>query len=160
MVKTLTKTHRAIARKRPGSKSAERSRTALLISSFDKQRLTVLLDALDRTAEEREELEDLEREIGRGAVVRPQEIPADVVTMNSTVRVTDCEEGTSNVYTIVFPGNADYERGRISILAPLGIALLGYRVGDTVDWNMPGGTRKLRIEEIVYQPEAAGDYHL
>lgn len=159
-MKTATKTRPAIARTRRAAKHEERYRSALLISSFDKQRLTVLLDALDRTAEEREELEDLEREIERGAVVRPEEIPADVVTMNSTVRVSDCEDGTASVYTIVFPGNADYERGRISILAPLGIALLGYRVGDTVDWNMPGRTRKLRIDEIVYQPEAAGDYHL
>lgn len=159
-MKTQTSTRRAIARNRPPARQAERYRTALLISSFDKQRLMHLLEELDRTAEEREELEDLEREIERGAVVRPEEIPTDVVTMNSTVRVSDREDGTSSVYTIVFPGNADFERGKISILAPLGIALLGYRVGDTVDWTMPGGTRKLRIEEIVYQPEAAGDYHL
>ncbi len=156
---TRTMTRPTAARMRRPMKREERVHAALLISSFDKQRLMYLLDALDRTSEEREEFEDLEREIERGAVVGPQEIPADVVTMNSTVRVSDAE-GTSSVYTIVFPENADYERGKISILAPLGIALLGYRVGDTVDWTMPGGTRKLRIEEIVYQPEAAGDYHL
>ena len=156
---TTMKTGRAIARKRPTrTKARDGYRSALLISSFDKQRLTTLLDAIDRESEQREDLDDLAREIERGAVVRPEEIPSDVVTMNSTVRVIDREDGASSVYTIVFPGDADYERGKISILAPLGIALLGYRVGDTVEWRMPGRVRNLRIEEIVYQPEAAGNF--
>ncbi|HET9213096.1 MAG TPA: GreA/GreB family elongation factor [Thermoanaerobaculia bacterium] len=60
----------------------------------------------------------------------------------------------------VFPHEADYKEGRISILAPLGTALLGFRVGDVVEWRMPAGTRTLRIEELLYQPEAAGDFHL
>lgn len=132
----------------------------LVISSFDKQRLMRLLRGPQTTDEVREELLDLEREIERGTEVQPQEIPADVITMNSTVRVTDVDSGSTHVYTIVFPADADYEKGRISILAPLGTALLGYRVGDTVDWPMPRGVRHLRIDEILYQPEAAGDFHL
>ena len=138
----------------------KRSRYELVISAFDKQRLIRLLLGRDTSSEEREELEDLTREIERGAEVQPQEIPPDVVTMNSSVRVTDLEAGTSHVYTIVFPSDVDFEQGKISILAPLGTALLGYSAGDTVNWNMPRGIRQLRIEEIVYQPEAAGDYHL
>ena len=136
------------------------SKDNLVISSFDKQRLMRLLKSGETAAEQREELEDLAREIERGTEVRPQEIPPDVVTMNSTVRVTDVDSGSTYTYTIVFPADADYEKGKISILAPLGTALLGFRVGDTVDWNMPRGVRRLRIEEIIYQPEAAGDFHL
>ena len=144
----------AMKRRKKGSKDN------LVISSFDKQRLMRLLNSGETAAEQREELEDLAREIERGTEVRPQEIPPDVVTMNSTVRVTDLEAGSTHTYTIVFPADADYEKGKISILAPLGTALLGFRVGDTVDWNMPRGVRRLRIDEIIYQPEAAGDFHL
>ena len=136
-----------------------RSKDSLVISSFDKERLTRLIQNAE-SGEPREELDDLAKEIERGIELQPREIPPDVVTMNSTVRVTDLDSGSTHVYTIVFPADADYEKGRISILAPLGTALLGFRVGDTVDWTMPRGTRRLRIEEIVYQPEAAGDFHL
>ena len=130
----------------------------LVISSFDKQRLIRLISAHQTTVLHREDLEDLAREIERGIEAVPEQMPPDVVTMNSTVRVTELKSGTSHVYTIVYPADADYERGRISILAPLGTALLGYRVGDVVDWHMPGGLRKLRIDEMIYQPESAGDF--
>jgi regulator of nucleoside diphosphate kinase len=145
---------------RKGGPAKASVRVGLMISTFDKQRLSRLLDVLDRDEEAREEVQDLEREIERGAVVRPEEMPADVVTMNSSVRVTDLENAESRVYTIVFPSEANYEQGKISILAPLGVALLGYRVGDTVEWNVPRGVRTLRIDEIVFQPERAGVWHL
>ncbi|HEX6178392.1 MAG TPA: nucleoside diphosphate kinase regulator [Thermoanaerobaculia bacterium] len=131
-------------------RSRKKSKDSLVISSFDKERLMRLLRSGD----------DLALEIERGLELQPREIPPDVVTMNSTVRVTDVDAGSTHVYTIVFPADADYEKGRISILAPLGTALLGFRVGDTVDWNVPRGVRRLHIDEIVYQPEAAGDFHL
>ena len=137
-----------------------RSNDELVIGSHDKQRLVRLLRGAEVSAEMREELEDLAREIERGIEVAPNQMPANVVTMNSTVRVTDIESDETHVYTIVFPAGADYERGKISILAPLGTALLGYRSGDVVDWHVPRGIRRLRIDEIVYQPEAAGDFHL
>jgi regulator of nucleoside diphosphate kinase len=145
-----------MANKRKGSKR----RDEVVISSFDKERLLKLLRGGTFSPDDREELGDLVGEVERGREVRPEEIPPDVVTMNSSVRVTDLESGASNVYTIVFPQDADYETGKISILAPLGTALLGYRVGDVVNWSMPRGVRRLRIEEIIYQPEAAGDFHL
>lgn len=133
---------------------------SLLISSYDKKRLITLLNRLDTNAEDRTDVEDLQQEIQRGAEVLPHEVPPDVVTMNSRVRVTDLEDASEREYTIVFPHEAKYEEGKISILAPLGIALLGYRVGDVVDWDMPRGARRLRINQIVYQPEASGDYEL
>jgi regulator of nucleoside diphosphate kinase len=136
-----------------------RSKTDLVISRFDKERLQRLLQNPETSSEDREELDDLTRELERGVEVSPQAMPPDVVTMKSQVRVTDLDAGSTHVYTIVFPADADYEKGKISILAPLGTAL-GYRLGDTVDWHMPRGVRRLRIDEIIYQPEAAGDYHL
>jgi regulator of nucleoside diphosphate kinase len=139
---------------------AARSLNQLIISRHDKDRLIRLLGSIEPTSEVREELEDLTRELLRSDEVGTEEVPPDVVTMNSRVRVTDVDSGSTHVYTIVFPGDADFEKGKISILAPLGTALLGYRVGDVVDWHMPRGDRRLRIEEIIYQPEAAGDFHL
>ena len=132
----------------------------LLISSYDKKRIMDLLRNRDASSEVREELDDLTWEIQRGAEVRPQEVPPDVVTMNSSVRVSDLGTSKSEVITIVFPSDANYEEGKVSILTPLGTALLGYRVGDVVYWHVPRGIRQLRIDEILYQPEAAGHYHL
>ena len=132
----------------------------LLISSYDKQRLMHLLHSTDASSEVREELNDLTWEIQRAKEVRPLEVPTDVVTMNSSVRVTDLDASTIHVYTIVLPPDQNNEQGKISILAPLGTSLLGYRVGDVVYGHVPRGVRQLRIDEIVYQPEASGDYHL
>jgi regulator of nucleoside diphosphate kinase len=82
------------------------------------------------------------------------------LTMNSTFRLRDLDTGADVVYTLVFPGEADSTNGKISMLAPIGTAVLGYRVGDVVEWEVPAGLReRLRVEEISYQPEAAGDYH-
>lgn len=120
-------------------------------------RLLTGLEALFGTSDD---IEDLERELDRGTEVESTDVAADVITMNSTVRVTDVEANTTHVYTIVFPADADAEAGRISILSPLGTALLGFRAGDLVMWEMPRGTRRLRIEELIYQPEASGDFHL
>ena len=130
------------------------------ISSYDKQRIVRMLLDVDTAENNREEIADLEAEIARGEEIEPRQMPPDVITMNSSVRVTDIEAGTTHLYTIVFPWDADFAAGRISVLAPLGTALLGYRVGETVEWEMPRGVRRLRIDEIVYQPERAGDFHL
>lgn len=133
--------------------------SSIQITRFDKSRLMRVLRTLDAVAN-REEIEGLERELERGIEVDSTEVAPDVVTMNSTVRVTDLDTNTTHLYTIVFPGDADFEKGHISILSPIGTALLGYRAGDVVTWAMPRGTRRVRIEELVYQPEAAGDFHL
>lgn len=80
--------------------------------------------------------------------------------MNSRVRLQDMETGEENIYTLVFPSDADIEQNKISILAPIGTAILGYRAGDRVDWLVPAGKRKVRIQDILYQPEAADHYDL
>ncbi len=102
----------------------------------------------------------LEQALDHARVVDPTAIPETVVTMNSTARVVDLTTGQERICTVVFPGDADVEQNRISVLAPLGTAMLGCRVGDVIEWRPPAGTREVRILEMLYQPEAAGDYHL
>lgn len=101
-------------------------------------------------------LADLDRELDHAEIVEAEEVAADVVTMHSTVRVRDLDSGVRRDYTLAFPTEADIERRRISILAPIGTALIGYRAGDRVEWPTPGGTKRLEIEEVLFQPEAAG----
>jgi len=108
----------------------------------------------------RDDLKELEAELNRGTVVAPQEVPGDVITMNSKARLIDLDTGEEMIYTLVFPDDADIDQNKISVLAPIGTAMLGYRVGDTFEWQVPEGLRRLSVEEILYQPEAAGDYHL
>jgi regulator of nucleoside diphosphate kinase len=76
--------------------------------------------------------------------------------MNSTVRLRDLDSGEVETYTLVYPNEADAEENRISVLAPIGTAIIGYRVGDVIKWPVPGGFVRLRVEEILYQPERAG----
>jgi len=105
-------------------------------------------------------IEELDEELRKAKVVAPKGIPHDVITMNTKVRVKDLGSGAEMVYQLVFPGDADVNQNKISILAPIGTALIGFRVGDTVEWAVPSGVKRIKIEEILYQPEAAGDFHL
>jgi regulator of nucleoside diphosphate kinase len=80
--------------------------------------------------------------------------------MRSKVRLRDLDTGEEMVYTLVFPSEANFDEGKISVLAPVGTAMLGYRVGSLIEWEVPSGRRRLKVEELLYQPEAAGDYNL
>ena len=102
-------------------------------------------------------LKKLAEEIEKASVVRPDQIPSDVITLNSTARLVDQKTDEEMLYTLVFPEDADISQGKISILAPIGTAMLGYKVGDTFEWDTPGGKRTIRVKEILYQPEASGD---
>jgi regulator of nucleoside diphosphate kinase len=131
------------------------------ITEFDLERLRKLIENAYHTEYRGSEyLARLQAELNRAQVVPPQAVSAAVVTMNSTVALLDIETGEEETYTLVFPENADLSHGRISILAPIGTAMLGYEVGDIFEWEVPAGRRRLRVERILYQPEAAGDYHL
>jgi len=133
----------------------------IYITDLDLRRLTSLIEnALDSDSKDREYLDKLQEELDRGKVVPASEIPKDVVTMNSRARLVDLDSGETEELTLVFPENADISQARISVLAPIGTAMLGYKVGDVFEWEVPAGKRRLKVEEIVYQPEAAGDYHL
>lgn len=135
---------------------------SIFISAFDRQRLTDLLDEALAVAKpaQRRELSDLARELKNASVVPPDQVPPDLVTMNSRVKLRDLDSNAEFDYTLVFPDHTNVAEGKISVLAPIGTAMLGYRVGDTFSWQVPSGERRLKIEAILYQPEAAGDFDL
>ena len=132
-------------------------RPPITISSLDANRLERILDKLDHNRFP--DSDALEAELNRANVVEPREIPPDVVTMNSTVtfRVESSEREFS--LTLVYPKDADDSSTKISIFAPVGSALLGLREGDEMSWPKPGGgSLKVRILKVTYQPERAGDF--
>ncbi len=98
----------------------------------------------------------LQAELRRAKIVGVREVTPDVVTMHSCVRVKDLYDDEALEISLVFPEEAEPDEGRISVVAPIGAAILGYQAGDTVQFRTPGGLRRLRIEEVLYQPEAAG----
>ena len=126
---------------------------------LDVQRLERLIDSLDETLPG---VIALQTELDRAeTLVGHEDVPADVVTMNSRVHCR--EEGSGKDYrlTLVYPQDANADEGKVSILAPVGSALLGLKVGQHIDWPAPGGkTLKLTLLAVEYQPEAGGDFHL
>lgn len=131
------------------------------ITSYDHARLTALLNSPTLQAGlDKGHLARLKSELERAVVVEPDKMPRDIITMNSKVRVLDMQTNEENEYTLVFPHAADIRKNNISILAPIGTALLGYKAGDIIRWEVPAGTRVLKVLSVLYQPEAAGDYHL
>ena len=131
------------------------------VTVFDLERLKKLLADAQRTSYRKSIcLTDLQAELERAEVVESDKVPSDVVTMNSRVCLVDLDTGEEEVYTVVFPDDANAGQGKISVLAPIGTAMLGYEVGDVFEWQVPAGKRKWKVKQILYQPEAAGDYHL
>jgi regulator of nucleoside diphosphate kinase len=128
----------------------------ILITEQDMEDLRHILDPARRPlSKDPQLLETLEQELDRAQIVSPSQVPEDLVTMNSQVRLKDLDTGIDATYILVFPRNADFAQGRISVLAPIGTAILGYRVGDVIKWQVPAGKRRFRVEEVLYQPEAA-----
>jgi transcription elongation GreA/GreB family factor len=129
----------------------------LLLSSLDLDRLDQLLSRLPAADPARLMLE---QELERGAVVEPEEMPKDVVTMNSTVRLRLLKTGEEPCLTLVYPKDLDAAGDKVSVLAPVGSALLGLREGDQIHWPMPDGDiQPIQVLQLVYQPERAGQLH-
>jgi regulator of nucleoside diphosphate kinase len=131
-------------------------RDRIFVTEADHEKLYRLLQSrLDGHSPDREYLDTLEHELDRAEIVAPDAVPSDVVTMNSEVRLKDLDSGQVLTYRLVFPTQA---RGQntVSVLAPIGTAILGYRVGDVIEWRVPKGVRRLKVLDVVYQPEAAG----
>jgi regulator of nucleoside diphosphate kinase len=124
-------------------------KSSIIISSTDFRGLLALVNSarLDRRVPA-ENLGALERELSRATVVDPSEIPVEVVTMNATVSFRDLDSDEIEEYTLVYPSKADVRRNRISVLAPIGTALLGYRIGDLVEWQVPSGKRRFEIVDV------------
>jgi len=106
------------------------------------------------------EAEKLLNELDSAKIVEPQEIPVDIVTMNSIVKVSFLNQDKVVKFQIVYPDQANISENKISIFSPVATALIGYKVADEIEWIVPSGMTKIRIDEIIYQPEAAGDYAL
>lgn len=126
------------------------------ITQADLNKLQQLLRTTQvMSPEDKSNRESLSKELLRAEVKPSVEIPADVVTLNSRARLRDLATGDVMELSIVLPEDVDVEAGRISILAPLGTAMLGFRKDDVFDWSTPGGQSRFRVEEILFQPEAA-----
>lgn len=126
---------------------------SILITKTDLERLLPVIDQHDTPASD-----SLASELHRAEVIDQRAVPANVVTMNSEVVYEDCTTGVQRRVTLVFPKDADAGRGHVSVLAPIGSALLGLRVGQAIEWQVPSGTKQIRVLEIRYQPEASGHY--
>lgn len=127
----------------------------LIVSAHDARRLEALVAS--RVALGDDIAEALEAELLRADVREPADVPPDVVTMNSTLRCVDETTGAERVLQLVYPEQADAAQGRVSVLAPVGAALLGLRAGQGIDWPLPGGrSTRLRVDEVLRQPEAEG----
>tara|TARA_R110002072_G_scaffold284006_1_gene447797 strand:- start:16351 stop:16767 length:417 start_codon:yes stop_codon:yes gene_type:complete len=126
----------------------------IIITTEDRDRLNELfVSSFAEAFLDKPYLSDLQKELATARNVDSSEVPADVVTMNSTVRLKDMESRNMDTFTLVYPDEANIAEGRLSILAPLGTAILGYRVGDSIRWKIPSGEGRWRVEEIVFQPE-------
>ena len=106
----------------------------------------------------RSDLRNLREELDHATIVSPGDVQPDVVTMNSKITLRDVDTSEERTVTVVFPNDADLAAGAISVLAPVGTAVLGYRRGAVIEWPVPAGTKRFLIEDILYQPEAAGDF--
>ena len=130
----------------------------ILITEANLKRIEdIIRYAGESNEHQKNNIERLSEDLERATVVDSKDIPPDVVTINSTLKIRDLDSGEEMVFTLVSPSNADLSQGRISLLAPVGASVVGYRSGDIVEWPVPGGLKRLKIEKVLYQPEAAGD---
>jgi regulator of nucleoside diphosphate kinase len=121
----------------------------IFMSDLDHKELVTLVELSRRYGLVREDyLAALERELRRAQVLPYAKVPRNVVTMNSAVQLRDLDTDELEKYELVYPDDADIDRDRISVLAPVGTAVLGYRVGDVIEWPVPAGVRRLRVEKV------------
>ena len=130
----------------------------IYITEYDMERLRSIIEIYG--GNDRSYLEQLEDELDKARVVDPKNIPDNVVTMNSIVRIKDLDTGEEETFTLVFPGKTNITEKTVSILAPIGTALIGYGEGDIIEWEVPAGTKRFQIMEVIYQPERLGNYDL
>ena len=130
----------------------------IFISTLDMARLRAEIDkARSGGIKAPINLTPLSNELDRAKVLKPEKMPADVVTMHSIVKLEYVSNQKSMEVQIVYPHEADSTKRKFSIFAPMATALLGYKIGEIIELKIPSGTAEVRITEIVYQPEAAGD---
>ena len=144
---------------RPSRQDSNEIKNPIYVTSQDKQRLEDLLMEVEVSDPRKHgDLKALTEELHRAIIVDPKDVPSDVITMNSHAEMRDLESGETVAFTLVFPTEANIDEEKISVLAPIGAGMLGYRVGDEFEWNVPGGLRRMKVTKVHYQPEAAGDF--
>ena len=132
---------------------------SIYITTQDQQRLQDLIAETAASGPRQQgDWKALAEELRRAVIVRPNEVPAEVITMNSRAELIDLETGETVTFTLVFPQDAWLEKDKISVLAPIGAGMLGYRVGDEFEWRVPQGVRRMKVAKVHYQPAAAGDF--
>lgn len=130
----------------------------IVVSSLDLERIEELLEL--KPHRDSAGAASLRAELSRANVLDPKEMPGDVITMNSTAIVIDESNGETRELSLVYPRDADGKANKISVFAPVGSAMLGMQVGQSIDWKVPDGRDlRLRIKNISYQPEASGEFH-
>jgi len=131
----------------------------IYITSQDKQRLEDLLMEVEASDPRKHgDLKALTEELHRAVIVDPKDVFSDVITMNSRADLIDLDTRETATFTLVFPREANVEEEKISVLAPIGAGMLGYRIGDKFEWRVPDGVRHMKVTNVHYQPEAAGDF--
>lgn len=131
-----------------------------VVSWFDRMRLAGLISLLREKPDKQEGLDALKEKLERARIIKPEEVPPSLVTMNSEVVLSDLDTGERVTLELVFPAAADPTAGQVSVLSPIGLALIGSSEGAEVEWPVAGGTRRLRLNKVSFQPEAAGIYNL
>ncbi|HCU0877381.1 TPA: nucleoside diphosphate kinase regulator [Morganella morganii] len=130
----------------------------IIINELDAERLDMLLE--QPVYADSPVAEALNEELDRAEILPPAEMPATVVTMNSCIRFEDLSSGKESIRTLVYPASLKDSAEQLSVMAPLGAALLGLSVGDEISWELPNGeATRVKVSEIIYQPEAAGELH-
>ena len=133
----------------------------LIINSLDYSRIKKCIgDAKQFRSINEGEATKLMAELDSAKIVKPESMPSNVVTMNSIVKLSFLNNNKQVQFQIVYPEKADLKENKISIFSPIATALIGYKIADEIEWIVPAGLTKIRIDEIIYQPEAAGDYSL
>lgn len=133
------------------------TRRQIIISTEDYQQLkTLMASNVARLVNGSDRLDELQAELDRAHIMPVDEVPSDIVTMNSTVSLRELVTNEVETYTLVYPDRADIANHKLSVLAPIGTAILGYRVGDEFRWRVPHGWRNLKVQQVICQPERYG----
>jgi regulator of nucleoside diphosphate kinase len=132
------------------------NKSAIVVTFADIDRLSGLVRALKHFLfRDQLRLESLEQTLETAEVTSSERVPRDVIRMNFSIRVLDLDTRKKELYTLVFPDHADISSSRISVLAPVGLALLGRKRGDVIETNLPGGARRLRVDRVWQSPDLA-----
>ncbi|MFI4912856.1 MAG: GreA/GreB family elongation factor [Sedimentisphaeraceae bacterium JB056] len=137
----------------------KKQKDQIYLTKSDRGKLIKMVnDFLSSSSKDKKNLLLLKEEIGRAEIIDAEQIPQKIITMNSTAKLKNIETEEEMFIQLVYPWDADSDDYKISVLSPIGIAVLGYGAGDNVDAIVPAGLRRLKIDQILYQPETNGIY--